>query len=67
MVIEVMQKITLVTLIEMRKLRNEMEPPMTDINEIVGEHACPCFGCQCEPNQVTKDAIEEARNRNDTR
>ena len=39
---------------------------MTD-NEIVGgDNACPCFGCQCEPNQVTKDAIEEARNRNDT-
>ena len=32
-----------------------------------GDNACPCFGCQCEPNQVTKDAIEEARNRNDTR
>jgi hypothetical protein len=28
-----------------------------------GDNACPCFGCQCEPNQVTKDAIEEARNR----
>ena len=26
---------------------------------------CPCFACQCEPNQVTKDAIEEARNRNE--
>ena len=22
---------------------------------------CPCFACQCEPNQVTKDAIREAR------
>jgi hypothetical protein len=35
----------------------------------IGEQneACPCFGCQCEPNQVTKDAIEEARNRNDPR
>ena len=49
---------------------------MTDINEMVGEqivetenwiNTCPCFGCQCEPNQVTKDAIEEARNRNDPR
>ena len=28
-----------------------------------GDNACPCFGCQCEPNQVTKDAIEEARKR----
>ena len=36
------------------------------MSAIVG-NACPCFGCQCEPNQVTKDAIEEARNRNDTR
>ena len=39
-----------------------------------GDNACPCFGCQCEPNQVTKDAIHEARNaihetrnRNDSR
>lgn len=22
---------------------------------------CPCFACQCEPNQVTKDAIKDAR------
>ena len=29
-----------------------------------GDNACPCFGCQCEPNQVTKDAIEEARKMN---
>ena len=36
-------------------------------NGMNGDNACPCFGCQCEPNQVTKDAIEEARNRNDTR
>ena len=35
--------------------------------ELIGDNACPCFGCQCEPNQVTKDAIEEARNINDTR
>ena len=34
---------------------------------VSGDNACPCFGCQCEPNQVTKDAIEEARNQNDTR
>ena len=34
---------------------------------VSGDNACPCFGCQLEPNQVTKDAIEEARNRNDTR
>ena len=32
---------------------------------VSGDNACPCFGCQCEPNQVTKDAIEEARNRNE--
>ena len=34
---------------------------------VSGDNARPCFGCQCEPNQVTKDAIEEARNRNDSR
>jgi hypothetical protein len=32
---------------------------------VSGDNACPCFGCQCEPNQVTKDAIEEARNQNE--
>ena len=30
-------------------------------SEMSNDAVCPCFGCQCEPNQVTKDAIEEAR------
>ena len=47
---------------------------MTENDIVSGDNACPCFGCQCEPNQVTKDAIHEARNaihetrnRNDSR
>ena len=37
------------------------------VEDNFGDTNCPCFGCQCEPNQVTKDAIEEARNQNDPR
>ena len=61
--------------------RDSSVSPIRDISEVTnlrkvkvvfeelakGDNARPCLGCQCEPNQVTKDAIEEARNRNDTR
>ena len=61
---------------EGRPTDNDREQFVKDINEMnkvvfeelaKGDNACPYLGCQCEPNQVTKDAIEEARNRNDTR
>ena len=40
---------------------------VVEADAVSNDAVCPCFACQCEPNQVTKDAIEEARNRNDTR
>ena len=49
------------------ELENKITQLVTEKYGVSGCNACPCFGCQCEPNQVTKDAIEEARNRNDPR
>lgn len=40
---------------------------VVEADAVSNDAVCPSFACQCEPNQVTKDAIEEARNRNDTR
>ena len=43
-------------------ITNLRKVKVVDADAVSNDAACPCFACQCEPNQVTKDAIEEARN-----
>ena len=40
---------------------------VVEADAVSNDAVSPCFACQCEPNQVTKDAIEEAKNQNDPR
>ena len=47
------------------QVHNLRKVKVVDEDVVTNDAVCPCFGCQCEPNQVTKDAIEEARNRNE--